>query len=126
MRMTPVEPPGGDEEPPPQGRQRQDQGREDLPINDDGMEPSDKLLDATSRLLVDPGHMLRCMRVWLSQASDDGGIGRQGPRGRGEGGDGGDAITAEEASCMLWDLTANEECAAFMVQQNRAFVLVSS
>ena len=62
------------------------------------------LTPAPESMLVDPTHILRSMRIWLTQKSSSSDH---------EGRD--DSLTVEEASCGLWDLSANEECAAFMV-----------
>eukprot|EP00192_Tetraselmis_astigmatica_P004962 CAMPEP_0117674272 /NCGR_PEP_ID=MMETSP0804-20121206/14942_1 /TAXON_ID=1074897 /ORGANISM="Tetraselmis astigmatica, Strain CCMP880" /LENGTH=435 /DNA_ID=CAMNT_0005483115 /DNA_START=89 /DNA_END=1396 /DNA_ORIENTATION=- len=59
------------------------------------------MLVVPDSLLVDPGHILRCMRIWLTQRSLSG--------------EAGTALSVEEASCELWDFSANEDCAAFMV-----------
>ena len=111
---------GADAEPlPGSASPRQDVRQPAEAVADDSPPKADEdLWEAAGRLLVDPSHILRCMRVWFAQ-------GRVESRAHDDDDPGGtrtaaedlpnDALSVEEACCTLWDLTANEECAAFMV-----------
>ncbi|KAL4437018.1 hypothetical protein ABPG75_004157 [Micractinium tetrahymenae] len=68
---------------------------------------------------VDPGHLLRALRVFVAEAVEPAKAegGEPGPdTSQGAEADGGDALGWEEAGCLLWDVAALPDDAAFLLK----------